>query len=66
MTRKKESAHDTAAAREFVLAHLGLSGPLWSPEHAAHELNGPTFAHAILATADVIAALPSSAAINAP
>lgn len=29
--------HDTAAARAFVLAHLGLSGPLWSPEHAARE-----------------------------
>jgi nicotinamidase-related amidase len=26
--------------------------------HAAHELNGPTFAHAILTTAEVIAALP--------
>jgi nicotinamidase-related amidase len=25
---------------------------------AAHELNGPTFAHAILTTADLIAALP--------
>ena len=28
--------------------------------HAAHELNGPTFAHAILTTADVIAALPKA------
>lgn len=28
--------------------------------HAAHELNGPTFAHAILTTADVIAALPAA------
>jgi nicotinamidase-related amidase len=27
--------------------------------HAAHELNGPTFAHDILATADLIAALPA-------
>jgi nicotinamidase-related amidase len=26
--------------------------------HATHELNGPTFAHAILTTAEVIAALP--------
>jgi nicotinamidase-related amidase len=26
--------------------------------HAAHELNGPTYAHAILTTAEVIAALP--------
>ena len=28
--------------------------------HAAHKLNGPTFAHAILTTADVIAALPKA------
>ena len=28
--------------------------------HAAHELNGPTFAHAILTTAEVIAALPKA------
>jgi hypothetical protein len=28
--------------------------------HAAHELNGPTFAHAILTTSDVIAALPKA------
>ncbi len=28
--------------------------------HAAHELNGPTFAHAILTTAELIAALPES------
>ena len=27
--------------------------------HAAHELNGPTFAHAILTTNDLVAALPS-------
>jgi nicotinamidase-related amidase len=26
--------------------------------HAAHELNGPTFAHAILTTAELVAALP--------
>jgi hypothetical protein len=26
--------------------------------HAAHELNGPTFAHAILTTAALVAALP--------
>ena len=26
--------------------------------HAAHELNGPTFAHAILTTAEPVAALP--------
>jgi nicotinamidase-related amidase len=29
--------------------------------HAAHELNGPTFAHAILTAAEVIAALPGAA-----
>lgn len=28
--------------------------------HAAHELNGPTFAHAILTAAEVIAALPGA------
>jgi len=28
--------------------------------HAAHKLNGPTFAHAILTTAELIAALPKS------
>jgi nicotinamidase-related amidase len=28
--------------------------------HAAHELNGPTFAHAILSTAEVVAALPKA------
>jgi len=28
--------------------------------HAAHELNGPTFAHAILTTAEVVAALPKA------
>lgn len=28
--------------------------------HAAHELNGPTFAHAILTTSEVIAALPKA------
>ena len=33
--------------------------------HAAHELNGPTFAHAIMTTAEVIVALPKSAAIAA-
>jgi len=27
--------------------------------HAAHELNGPTYAHAILTTDELIAALPS-------
>ena len=32
--------------------------------HAAHSLNGPTFAHAILTTAEVIAALPNAAAQN--
>ena len=26
--------------------------------YAAHELNGPTFAHAILTTAELVAALP--------
>jgi len=28
--------------------------------HAAHVLNGPTFAHAILTTAELIAALPKA------
>lgn len=28
--------------------------------HAAHDLNGPTFAHAILTTDEVIAALPQA------
>ena len=28
--------------------------------HAAHELNGPTYAHAILNTSELIAALPSA------
>ncbi|MCI0431076.1 MAG: cysteine hydrolase [Rhodospirillales bacterium] len=28
--------------------------------HAAHELNGPTYAHAILKTSDLVAALPQS------
>jgi len=27
--------------------------------HAAHELNGPTFAHAIVTTAELVAALPA-------
>jgi hypothetical protein len=31
---------------------------------AAHELNGPTFAHAILTTAECIAALDNSVAIR--
>ncbi|GAA3825511.1 cysteine hydrolase [Streptomyces chiangmaiensis] len=30
--------------------------------HAAHELNGPTFAHAILTTAEVVAALEGGTA----
>lgn len=30
--------------------------------HAAHDINGPTFAHAILTTAEVIAALPKATA----
>ena len=36
----------------------------FSPEmmHAAHLLNGPTFAHAILTTAEVIAAMPDASA----
>ena len=29
--------------------------------HTAHELNGPTYAHSILTTAEVIAALPKAA-----
>jgi nicotinamidase-related amidase len=29
--------------------------------HAAHELNGPTYAHSILTTAEVTAALPKAA-----
>ena len=28
--------------------------------HAAHELNGPTYAHAILKTSELISALPSA------
>jgi hypothetical protein len=28
--------------------------------HAAHELNGPNFAHAILTTAELIASLPNA------
>jgi nicotinamidase-related amidase len=28
--------------------------------HAAHELNGPTYAHAILATSELVAALPKA------
>ncbi|MBC9032927.1 cysteine hydrolase [Sphingomonas sp. JC676] len=34
----------------------------FAPElmHAAHDLNGPTFAHAILTTAELLAALPSA------
>jgi len=28
--------------------------------HAAHELNGPTYAHAILKTSDLIEALPGA------
>jgi hypothetical protein len=27
--------------------------------HATHELNGPTFAHAILSTQELVAALPT-------
>lgn len=36
----------------------------FSPEamHAAHEVNGPTFAHAILATDALLAQLPAAAA----
>ena len=30
--------------------------------HAAHELNGPTYAHAILTTAELLAVLPPEAA----
>jgi hypothetical protein len=33
--------------------------------HAAHELNGPTFAHAILTTAELIAALNAPATLEA-
>ena len=33
--------------------------------HAAHELNAPTFAHAIVTTADVVAALQRSATVVA-
>jgi hypothetical protein len=29
--------------------------------HAAHELNGPTFAHQTLTTAELLAAFPASA-----
>jgi len=31
--------------------------------HAAHELNGPTFAHAIVTTADLVAALSQQSAV---
>lgn len=34
--------------------------------HAAHELNGPTFAHAILTTAQLVAALPPVTAVPVP
>lgn len=33
----EKTKHDTAAARAFVLGHLGLSGPLWAPDKAAEE-----------------------------
>jgi nicotinamidase-related amidase len=33
--------------------------------YAAHDLNGPTFAHAILTTVELIAALPNSASFGA-
>ncbi len=33
--------------------------------YAAHDLNGPTFAHAILTTAELVAALPNSAPFGA-
>jgi hypothetical protein len=32
--------------------------------HAAHELNGPTFAHSILKTSELIAALETSTPIE--
>ena len=32
----------------------------WEIMHAAHELNGPTYAHAILTTSELIAALPQA------
>ncbi|MDQ7251068.1 isochorismatase family cysteine hydrolase [Dongia sedimenti] len=34
--------------------------------HAAHELNGPTFAHAIRTTAEVVAALPAPQPVSTP
>ena len=34
--------------------------------HAAHELNGPTFAHAILTTDELLAALPKSSSVAVP
>jgi nicotinamidase-related amidase len=32
--------------------------------HAAHELNGPTYAHSIMTTAEVIAALPAASHVK--
>jgi hypothetical protein len=32
--------------------------------HAAHELNGPTYAHSIMTTAEVIAALPRASHVK--
>jgi nicotinamidase-related amidase len=34
--------------------------------HAAHDLNGPTFAHAILTTPELLAALPPAASRTSP
>lgn len=38
----------------------------FSPDRmrAAHELNGPSFAHAILSTAEVVAALPRRTTVD--
>jgi hypothetical protein len=33
---------------------------------AAHELNGPNFAHAIMTTEELLAALPQARRINPP
>ena len=38
---------------------VALTG-LFATQHAAHGLNGPTFAHAILTTSELLAALSSA------
>jgi hypothetical protein len=55
----------TAAARAagvvpFVVPHARDATAAFGPAmmHAAHELNGPTVAHAIVTTDELLAALP--------